>query len=261
MKELKTLLLTESGHTATLTLNRPEKRNALSYELIDEMFVALDAAERSNAQVLIITGAGVAFCSGMDLDNLRAITTRSHSQNLGDSQTMAKLFRAIYEFPKPTIAAVNGAAMGGGCGIATVCDFTVASEDAKFGYTEVKIGFMPAIVSTFLVQQVGEKRARDLLLTGRTFSAQEAQEMGIVKDVISGEQLMEWARELAGTLMLASPASLRATKRLLAAFAKETLDRRLQLAVEENARIRTTDDFREGITAFLERRKPRWSAK
>lgn len=259
--DLKTILLTESDHIATLTLNRPEKRNAISYELVDELLVGLEAAEHSDAQVLIITGAGVAFCSGMDLDNLRAVTTRSHSQNLGDSQTMAKLFRAIYEFPKPTIAAVNGAAMGGGCGIATVCDFTVASEDAKFGYTEVKIGFMPAIVSTFLVQQAGEKRARDLLLTGRIFSAQEAREMGLVKDVVSGEQLMEWARELAGTLMLASPASLRATKRLLAAFSKETLDQRLQLAVEENARIRTTDDFREGIGAFLERRKPRWSAK
>jgi methylglutaconyl-CoA hydratase len=259
--DLKTILLTESDRVATLTFNRPEKRNAISYELIDEMFLALAAVERSDALVLIITGAGMAFCAGMDLDNLRAITTRSHSQNLGDSQTMARLFRTIYEFPKPTIAAVNGAAMGGGCGIATLCDFTVASDEAKFGYTEVKIGFLPAIVSTFLIQQVGEKRARDLLMTGRIFSAEEAKHLGIVTDVISGEQLMEWARELAGTLMQASPASLRATKRLLSAFAKDSLDRRLALAVEENARIRTTDDFREGITAFLEKRKPHWSGK
>ena len=259
--DLKTILLTESDRIATLTFNRPEKRNAISYELIDEMFLALAAVERSDALVLIITGAGTAFCAGMDLDNLRAITTRSHSQNLGDSQTMAKLFRTIYEFPKPTIAAVNGAAMGGGCGIATLCDFTVASDEAKFGYTEVKIGFLPAIVSTFVIQQVGEKRARDLLMTGRVFSAEEARHLGIVTDVVSGEQLMEWARELAGTLMQASPASLRATKRLLSAFAKDVLDRRLELAVQENARIRTTDDFREGITAFLEKRKPQWSGR
>jgi methylglutaconyl-CoA hydratase len=259
--DLHTILLTESAHVATLTLNRPEKRNAISYELISEMLLALEAAERSDAQVLIITGAGVAFCAGMDLDNLRAITSRSQAQNLSDSQTMAKLFRSIYDFPKPTIAAVNGAAIGGGCGIATLCDFTVASEEAKFGYTEVKIGFMPAIVSTFLIQQVGEKRARDLLLTGRIFSAEEAKQMGIVNDVVSGEQLMEWARELAGTLMQASPSSLRATKRLLSASVRETLDRRLELAVEENARIRGTDDFREGITAFLEKRKPHWSGK
>jgi len=259
--DLKTILLTESDRIATLAFNRPEKRNAISYELIDEMFLALAAVERSDAQVLIITGAGMAFCSGMDLDNLRAITTRSHSQNLGDSQTMARLFRAIYEFPKPTIAAVNGSAMGGGCGIATLCDFTVASDEAKFGYTEVKIGFLPAIVSTFLIQQVGEKRARDLLMTGRIFSAEEAKHLGIVTDVVSGEQLMEWARELAGTLMQSSPTSLRATKRLLSAFAKDVLDRRIELAVEENARIRSTDDFREGITAFLEKRKPHWSGK
>ncbi|HYY68208.1 MAG TPA: enoyl-CoA hydratase-related protein [Terriglobales bacterium] len=259
--KLRTIRLTESDGIATLTFNRPDKRNAISYELIEEMFLALESVERGDAQVLIVTGAGVAFCAGMDLENLRAITTCSPAQNLGDSRTMARLFRAIYDFPKPTIAAVNGAAMGGGCGIATLCDFTVASEQAKFGYTEVKIGFLPAIVSTFLIQQIGEKRARDLLMTGRIFSAEEAKQMGIVADVLAGEQLMERARELAGTLMQASPASLRATKRLLSAFAKDELDRRLGLAVEENARIRATDDFREGITAFLERRKPHWSGK
>jgi methylglutaconyl-CoA hydratase len=259
--DLKTLLLAESGRIATLTFNRPEKRNAISYELIDETLLALAAAERSEAEVLIITGAGKAFCSGMDLDNLRAITSRSPEQNRADSETMAKLFRTIYEFPKATIAAVNGAAMGGGCGIATLCDFTVASDEAKFGYTEVKIGFLPAIVSTFLILQVGEKRARDLLLTGRIFSAEEAKQLGIVTDVVSGERLMETARSLAETLMQSSPASLRATKRLLSAFNKDELDRRLALAVEENARIRSTADFREGITAFLEKRKPRWSGK
>ena len=259
--DLKTILLTESDHVATLAFNRPEKRNAISYELIQEMFLALEAVERSDAQVLIITGIGQAFCAGMDVDNLRAITTRSEAQNLGDSQTMAKLFRAIYDFPKPTIAAVNGPAIGGGCGIATMCDFTVASDEAKFGYTEVKIGFLPAIVSSFLIQQVGEKRARDLLLTGRIFTAEEAKALGIVNDVITGEQVMEWARELAGTLMQASPSSLRATKRLLSAFRKEELDRRLELAVQENARIRTTADFREGITSFLEKRKPHWTGK
>ena len=259
--DLKTILLTESDRIATLAFNRPERRNAISYELIDEMFLALAAVERSDAEVLIVTGVGMAFCAGMDLDNLHAITTRSPVRNRADSETMARLFRSIYEFPKPTIAAVNGAAIGGGCGIATLCDFTVASDEAKFGYTEVRIGFLPAIVSTFLIPQVGEKRARDLLMTGRVFSAEEARQLGIVTDVVSGEQLMEWARELAGTLMQASPASLRATKRLLSAFAKDALDRRLELAVEENARIRSTEDFREGITAFLEKRKPHWSGK
>ncbi|MBV9610389.1 MAG: enoyl-CoA hydratase/isomerase family protein, partial [Acidobacteria bacterium] len=169
-----TLLLTEQDAVATITFNRPEKRNAISYELIDELLRALEQVERSTAQVLIITGAGPAFCSGMDLDNLRNITSRSEADNLKDSETMARLFRAIYEFPKPTIAAVNGPALAGGCGIATLCDFTIAAENAKFGYTEVRIGFIPAIVSSFLLMQVGEKSARDLLLTGRIIEAEEA---------------------------------------------------------------------------------------
>ncbi|HEV8525039.1 MAG TPA: enoyl-CoA hydratase-related protein [Terriglobales bacterium] len=257
----ETVLYSEENGIATITLNRPDKRNAISYELIEDLLDALATAEHSNAQVAIITGAGKAFCAGMDLDNLRAITGRSKAENLKDSQTMAALFRAIYDFPKPTIAAVNGAAIAGGCGIATLCDFTVASEEAKFGYTEVKIGFIPAIVSTFLILQVGEKRARDLLLTGRIIDASEAKQLGLVNDVIPGEQLMEWARELATTLMQNSPASLRATKRLLSSFTREALDQQIALAVEENARIRTTQDFREGVASFLEKRKPQWTGK
>lgn len=259
--QLKTVLYGEQGGIATITLNRPDKRNAVSYELIEDLLDALATAEHSNAQVAIITGAGKAFCAGMDLDNLRAVTGRSKAENLKDSQTMAALFRAIYDFPKPTIAAVNGAAIAGGCGIATLCDFTVAAEEAKFGYTEVKIGFIPAIVSTFLILQVGEKRARDLLLTGRIIDAGEAKQLGLVSDVIPGEQLMEWARELAATLMQNSPASLRATKRLLSSFTREALDRQIALAVEENARIRSTTDFREGVASFLEKRKPQWTGK
>src|SRR6266542_220955 len=145
-----TIQLAQDAGVAIITLNRPDKRNAISHELIDELLAALDEVTSSSARVLIITGAGQAFCSGMDLDDLRSLISRSESENVRDSQTMARLFRSIYEFPLPTIAAVNGAAVAGGCGIATLCDFTLASPEAKFGYTEVKIGFIPAIVSTFL---------------------------------------------------------------------------------------------------------------
>lgn len=255
-----TIQLAQQGGIATITLNRPEKRNAISHELIGELLAALDEIARSAAQVVIVTGAGKAFCSGMDLDELKAITSRSEAENLADSQTMARLFRSIYEFPLPTIAAVNGAAIAGGCGIATLCDFTLASTEAKFGYTEVKIGFLPAIVSTFLMRQVGEKRARDLLLTGRIIGAEEAQALGLISEVVAPDRLMHRVHELAASLAENSPASLRATKRLLAAFA-EQLDEQIRLAVEENARIRSTDDFREGVSSFLEKRKPRWSRK
>ncbi len=253
-----TLQLAYDERIATITLNRPEKRNAISYELIDELLRALDEAERSPTLVLIITGAGKAFCSGMDLDNLRQITSRSEQDNLRDSETMARLFRSIYDFPKPTIAAVNGPAIAGGCGIATLCDFTLASRDAKFGYTEVRIGFVPAIVSTFLVRQVGEKKARELLLTGRIVDAQEAFRLGLVSEVVEPEKLASRASELAAELLQNSPASLMATKRLLSSYAAGELDENIRTAVEENARIRTGDDFREGVTSFLEKRKPRW---
>src|SRR5271168_5135315 len=160
----KTLQLASDSVIATLTLNRPDKRNAISYELIDDLTGALDEVRNSPANILILTGAGKAFCSGMDLESLKTLIGRSPEQNLEDSRAMAGLFRSLYEFPKPTIAAVNGAAIAGGTGLALLCDFTLAVPEAKFGYTEVRIGFVPAIVSTFLLRQVGEKQARDLLL-------------------------------------------------------------------------------------------------
>jgi methylglutaconyl-CoA hydratase len=257
----KTLKLQESGGIALLTLNRPDKRNAISYELIAELLQALESLRNSESQILIVTGAGKAFCSGMDLENLKSLIGRTEEQNLEDSRTMARLFRSIYDFPKPTIAAVNGPAIAGGTGIATICDFTLATPEATFGYTEVRIGFVPAIVSTFLLRQVGEKQARDLLLTGRIFSAEEALRLGLVNEIVEPERLLPRAHELAGKLIENSPSSLRATKELLAQSINEELDRRLEASIEENARIRQTHDFREGISSFLEKRKPRWTGR
>jgi len=261
MQPYSTVTLDYAGRLAIVTLNRPGKRNAISYELIDELLRALQEIESSSPQILILTGAGKAFCSGMDLDNLRSITQRTPEENRADSQMMAHLFRSLYDFPKVTIAAVNGPAIAGGCGLATLCDFTLASSEAKFGYTEVRIGFVPAIVSTFLLRQVGEKHARDLLLTGRIIAADEAFRIGLVNEVVAPGKLMERARELAATLLQNSPASLLATKRLLRKYSAAKLDQQVAAAVEENARIRTTEDFREGVTSFLEKRDPRWTGK
>src|SRR5216684_1695370 len=148
-----TLDLRYDNGIATITLNRPEKRNALSFELLDELMNALGEADTSDALVVILTGAGKAFCAGMDLDELKSVIGKSHAENVEDSRRMARIFRRLYDFPKPTIAAVNGAAIAGGTGVATMCDFTLAVPDAKFGYTEVRIGFVPAIVSSILVWQ------------------------------------------------------------------------------------------------------------
>lgn len=257
----KTVQLEFEGKLATLTLNRPEKRNAISFELIEDLRRALDEVGKSDAIVLILTGAGKAFCSGMDLENLKALIGRTPEQNFEDSQTMVQLFRSLYEFPKVTIAAVNGPAIAGGTGLALLCDFTLATSEAKFGYTEVRIGFVPAIVSTFLLRQIGEKQARDLLLTGRIFGAEEAAHMGLVNEIVPPEQLMSRAHNLASSLMENSSASLFATKKLLTDHARAEIDAQIDEAVRSNAAIRLTADFREGISSFLEKRKPVWTGK
>ncbi|MGA3088725.1 MAG: enoyl-CoA hydratase-related protein [Terriglobales bacterium] len=257
----ETLHLAFDSEIATLTLSRPDKRNAISYELIDDLRRALEEVKDSSARVLIVTGAGKAFCSGMDLDNLKALIGRTPGQNMEDSRTMASLFRSLYEFPKPTIAAVNGAAIAGGTGLALLCDFTLAVPEAKFGYTEVRIGFVPAIVATFLLRQVGEKTARDLLLTGRIFDAAEALKLGLINEIVPPARLLDRSREFAAQLTENSPLSLFRTKRLLIDHARAELDGQMEAAIRENAGIRASADFREGITSFLEKRGPKWTGR
>lgn len=257
----KTLEIAFDSGVATITLNRPEKRNAISFELIDDLLQAFAEVEKSDALVLILTGAGKAFCSGMDLENLKSLLGRTPQQNIEDSQSMARLFRSLYEFPKVTIAAVNGPAIAGGSGLALLCDFTLAVPEAKFGYTEARIGFVPAIVSTFLLRQTGEKYARDLLLTGRIIGAEEASRMGLINEIVAPEGLMSRAKSLAAQLMENSPNSLRATKKLLTDAARAELDAQIEAAIRENAGVRSTADFREGISSFLQKRKPVWSGK
>jgi methylglutaconyl-CoA hydratase len=257
----QTIQLAEVAGVSTITLNRPEKRNAINFQLVSEILAALDEIEQSATQVVILTGAGTAFCAGLDLEELKALLGKTHAQNVEDSERMAHFFRRLYDYPKPTIAAVNGAAIAGGTGLATMCDFTLAIPDARFGYTEVKIGFVPAIVSSILVWQVGHKIARDLLLSGRRFSATEAHRYGLVNEIVEPEKLMERAHELAAELKQNSPSSMRATKKLINGFIAAQLDQQIAQAIEDNASIRTTGDFREGISSFLEKRPPRWSGK
>jgi len=254
-----TVILQTQDELAILTLNRPEKRNALSPELIADLLEALDTIESGPARVAVITGAGQAFCAGMDLAALRKLADKNPAENLADARRTLGLFRRIWSFPKPLIAAVNGAAVAGGCGLATLCDFTIAVTGAKFGYPEVRIGFMPALVSAFVQLQLGEKAARDLLLTGRIFDADEAWRLGLVNRVVPAERLLPTAHEIAAELMLNSPHSLVATKRLLVRVDEDELDRRLELGIAESVAIRETPELREGLNAFLEKRKPNWA--
>jgi methylglutaconyl-CoA hydratase len=194
----------------------------------------------------------------MDLDMLAAIAGQSVQENQEDSRRMAKFLRRIWSYPRPTIAAVNGHALAGGCGIATLCDFTLSVPEAKFGYTEVKIGFLPAIVSVFLRRQIGEKRARDLLLTGRLVDAAEAREFGLISEIVDPDKLMQRAERLAEQLATASPNSLTRAKRLLVCAESNAVDAELERSILENAKIRHTPDFKEGVASFLEKRKPVW---
>ncbi|MGH9758091.1 MAG: enoyl-CoA hydratase/isomerase family protein [Candidatus Acidiferrales bacterium] len=251
---------TGSG-VATITLARPEKRNAISARMIEELLAALEQAEKSAARVVILGASGKAFCAGMDLEELQGLARKSREENLEDSRRMAALFRRIHEFPRPVIAAVNGPALAGGCGIATLADFTLAAPEAKFGYTEVKIGFIPALVSVYLRRQIGEKRARDLLLTGRIIGAEEALRLGLVTEIVAAEQLAARARELAASLLAVSPTSLERTKRLLLQFDEKETTEEIERAIRANAEIRATEDFREGLASFLEKRPPRWTGK
>src|SRR5450755_3638237 len=240
-----TLQLAYDSAIATITLNRPEKRNALSFQLVEEILSALDDVEKSEAMVVMLTGAGQAFCAGLDLDELKSLIGKTHAENVEDSRRMVQIFRRLYDFPKPTIAAVNGAAIAGGTGLATMCDFTLAVPEAKFGYTEVRIGFVPAIVSSILVWQVGHKISRDLLLSGRLFDAAEAYRYGLVNEIVDSNSLISRVRALALKLMENSPSSMIATKRLINSFISSQLDQQIAEATEQNARIRTTSDLRE----------------
>jgi len=256
---MSTLRIQDDGLIRTITLHRPERRNALTSEMQDELIAAFTGA--SSARVVLLAGAGESFCAGLDLDVLQQMSSLSTEQHRVEVERTARMFRALWECDVPTIAAVHGAAIAGGTGLATLCDFTLASPDASFGYTEVRIGFVPAVVSAYLALLVGDKVARDLMLTARIFPAEEALRHGLLTEIIPHDELWSRAMELAGAIMKNSPESLRATKRLLRAQRREWLETALELAMEANTAIRQTADYREGVSSFVEKRKPVWSRK
>ena len=260
------ILVSDAGQIRTITLNRPDHRNALSPAMQYALIAALDEASAAKSvRVVVITGAGTAFCAGLDLSALKHVetlqqTSSPEAMELADNtHRFSRILRTIYELSKPTIAAVNGHAIAGGTGLATVCDFTLAVPEAKFGYTEVKIGFVPAVVSAYLSMQVGERRARELLLTGRLFTADYAHKLGLVTEVVEPAELTSRVHALADLLVANSPTSLRDTKALLADQHREWLDRSIEMSLAASVESRKTPDFLEGISAFLEKRKPKWA--
>ncbi len=239
-------------------MERPSRRNAIVPELQDELIAAFHGAEAAGARVVVLTGQGEVFSAGLDVSVLHKMQDRTPEEHRAAADCLGNMFRAVWECDLPTIAMVNRAAIAGGTGLAMLCDFTIASTDALFGFTEVKIGFVPALVAAYLAVLVGDKVARGLLLSGRRFNADEAMRLGLVNEVVPLDQLRDRVKDLASELMENSPQSLKATKKLLRAQLAGKLDASLGLAIEANRASSQTADFREGVAAFLEKRKPVW---
>lgn len=254
------LEFTVKNRIGYITLNRPDKRNALSFEMVSELRQAFAEAE-SNAEVklIILKANGDAFCAGADLEHLQKLQGYSLQQNLDDSRHLKELFKTIYLLKKVVIAQVQGHALAGGCGLATVCDFVFAVPEAKFGYTEMKIGFIPAIVMVFLIRKIGEQKAKHLLLSGELLQGEAAVQAGLVNMIVLKENLEKVTEEFAQRLITRnSGQSMELTKRMIAEVQSMSLEEALEYASQMNAQARATDDCKKGIQAFLSKQELKW---
>ncbi|WP_293787786.1 enoyl-CoA hydratase/isomerase family protein [uncultured Pedobacter sp.] len=245
---------------ATITINRPEKRNALNPQLVAELTSAfIRASEDDLVKVVILNAKGDAFSAGADLAYLQQLQHNTFEENVADSNHLKKLFTTIYYLPKVVIAQVEGHAIAGGCGLATICDIIFATPESNFGYTEVKIGFVPAIVSCFLKQKVSESIAKEILLTGKTFSAEQALKYNLINFVTNSSEIHQKTREFALSLCTESSGnSLMITKQLITQTVNLHLEKSLETAVHINARVRESDDFKRGVSLFLKKEKINW---
>jgi methylglutaconyl-CoA hydratase len=243
-----------------ITLNRPEKRNALSFEFVNEIKSVFKQAEADDhCKVIVIKSNGEAFCAGADLGYLQQLQNNTYEENLADSKNLSELFRVIYLSKKVVISLVNGPALAGGCGLATVCDFCFATPISTFGYTEVKIGFVPAIVMVFLVRKFGEQKTKQLLLTGEVIDANKAFDLGLINYLVDANYIEEEVKKFAQKLCKQTSAqSLTMVKEMLAEVQHLSLNEGLDYAAEMNANARKTEDCKRGIAAFLNKEKLTW---
>jgi methylglutaconyl-CoA hydratase len=243
-----------------ITLNRPEKRNALNYEVVRQLQQAFEVAENDDAcKVIVLQGRGEVFCAGADLQYLQSLTANTFAENLQDSTELMQLFQQIYTLKKVVIGQVHGHAIAGGCGLAAICDICFAVPEARFGYTEVKVGFVPAVVSVFLLRKIGESCTKQLLLTGDLISAAKARELGLINFVVEAGELAAAVNDFAQRLCRENSAqSMELAKEILYRVQEMPLQEGLRYAAEMNAHARGTSDFRRGISAFLNKEKIVW---
>jgi methylglutaconyl-CoA hydratase len=245
---------------ARVTLNRPEIHNAFNETMIQELIdVFKDISEDKDARVVILTGNGKSFCAGADLNWMKKVVDFSYEENLKESLELAELFYLIYSLPKPTIARVNGAAIGGGAGLVAVCDIVIASEKAKFSLSEVKLGLVPACISPYEVRRVGEKNCRELFLTGERIDAQKALDFGLVNQVVPYDELDKTVDEIVKQLSNSGPNALAMCKKLLQNVPQMSFDDVKKYTAEMIASLRISDEGQEGMNAFLQKRRPNWA--
>jgi len=254
------VLYSVNGRIATISINRPEKRNALNPDLVKSLTeTLLLASDDEEVKVIILKAIGSTFSAGADLAYLQQLQFNTHEENVADSENLKTLFTTIYYLPKVVIAQVEGHAIAGGCGLATVCDIIFAVPEANFGYTEVKLGFVPAIVSCFLVRKTSETIAKKILLTGELFSAEQALAYNLITYVTNKEEIDQRVEEFAVNLCNeTSGNALMVTKQLIGQTTNPSLEKSLSLAVQINARVRESEDFKKGIAAFINKEKINW---
>jgi methylglutaconyl-CoA hydratase len=254
---MKTLRVDSTGQVATFRLARPEVRNALDEALISELSEAF-ATLGASTRVVVLAGEGESFCAGADAQWMKRSKAFTREENERDAATLASLLKAIDECPRPVIARVQGAALGGGAGLVSACDIVVAEEGAQFGFPEVRLGLIPAVISTFVLTRIGERSARRYFLTGERFGAVEAKAIGLVHEVTRPELLEGRIDELTREVLRGGPQALAAAKQLIRDISGLPRDRAIEHAVRSIAGIRVSPEAQEGLSAFLEKRKPHW---
>jgi methylglutaconyl-CoA hydratase len=242
----------------TVTLNRPDVRNAFNEELIAELTAWAEAAGSSGARVAVLAGAGPVFCAGADLTWMSKMIAYSQVDNVRDARTLGRMFEVLNTLPLPLVGRVHGAALGGGVGLAAVCDIVVAAEDAVFGFTEAKLGILAAVISPYAVAKIGESAARELFLTAARFSAARARELGLVHATAPAAELDATVQGYVGELLSSAPQAAAGAKRLIASVVHRAPPDVADYTAETIARHRVSDEGQDGMRAFLEKRKPKW---
>jgi methylglutaconyl-CoA hydratase len=248
------------GPVEHLTLNRPEVRNAFNEHMIDELtrWAGATAAD-TTARCAVLAGAGKLFCAGADLTWMSKMVSYTHEENMRDAQALARMFFALDTLPMPLIGRLHGAALGGGSGLASVCDIVVADEGAVFGFTEVKLGILPAVISPYALAKIGRSAARELFLTGMRFSAQRAKEIGLVHAVVPIDQLDIKVQEYVSEVLSGGPEGLSAAKALIPKVWTRSAADAIEITAEAIAKRRVSSEGQEGMKAFLEKRKADWN--